>query len=67
MSYIYHLLIAMVERDSERGEQNMKARILVRYSLLLAVVAGACMASAQSNAQSNWTTVVNNGSVMPGS
>ena len=25
------------------------------------------MASAQSNAQSNWTTVVNNGSVMPGS
>ena len=41
----------------------MKARILGQYSLLLAVVAGACMASAQSN----WTTVVNNGSVMPGS
>ncbi|HVC89847.1 MAG TPA: hypothetical protein VND66_04405 [Acidobacteriaceae bacterium] len=41
----------------------MKARILVRYSLLLAVLAGACMASAQSD----WTTVVNNGSVMPGS
>ncbi len=41
----------------------MKARILGRYSLLLAVLAGTSMASAQSN----WTTVINNGSVMPGS
>jgi hypothetical protein len=41
----------------------MKARIIGRYSLLLAVLAGTSMASAQSN----WTTVVNNGSVMPGS
>ncbi len=40
----------------------MRKTILVRNAFSLAILAGACIASAQSA----WTTVVNNSSVMPG-
>ncbi len=41
----------------------MKCRVFLRSTFSLAVLAGACCIA---SAQSDWTTVVNNGSVMPG-